>query len=52
VSYGQGLFGWREAGFRTAIAVDIITTVVAIIALTVALGVAAAPRETVGRTAL
>jgi hypothetical protein len=47
VSYGEGLFGWREAGFRAAIAVDVITTVVAIIALTLALLIAAAgPRET------
>jgi hypothetical protein len=43
VSYGQGLLGWREAGFRTSIAVDVITTVVAMIALTVALTIAAAP---------
>jgi hypothetical protein len=46
VSYGQGLFGWHEAGFRTAIAVDVITTVVATAALTVALTISAAlPRE-------
>jgi hypothetical protein len=43
VSYGQGLFGWREAGFRTSIAIDVITTVVAAIALTGALVVAAWP---------
>jgi hypothetical protein len=41
VSYGQGLFGWREAGFRTPIALDVLTTVVAAIALTAALVVAA-----------
>jgi hypothetical protein len=46
VSYGQGLFGWHEAGFRTSIALDVITTVVATAALTVALGISAAlPRE-------
>ena len=53
VSYGPGLFGWREAGFRTPIAVDVITTVVATIALTLALVVAAArPRETTDRSTL
>src|SRR3954447_23458153 len=41
VSYGQGLFGWREAGFRTSIALDVITTVVASIALAAALVVRA-----------
>jgi hypothetical protein len=47
VSYGEGLFGWHEAGFRTAIALDVITTVVATIALTAALAISAAlPRET------
>ena len=46
VSYGQGLFGWRETGFRTSIAVDVITTVIAMLALTLALTVAAAsPRR-------
>jgi hypothetical protein len=46
VSYGQGLFGWHEAGFRTSIALDVITTVVATIALTFALAISAAfPRE-------
>jgi hypothetical protein len=44
VSYGQGLFGWREAGFRTPIAVDVITTLVAVIALTVALVLAGLAR--------
>ena len=53
VSYGPGLFGWREAGFRTPIAVDVITAVVATIALTLALVVAAArPRETTDRSTL
>jgi hypothetical protein len=41
VSYGEGLFGWREVGFRTAIALDLVTTVVAIAALTSALAIAA-----------
>jgi hypothetical protein len=42
VSYGQGLFGWHEAGFRTSIAVAVIAAVVAMIALSLALAVAAA----------
>jgi hypothetical protein len=51
VSYGPGLFGWHEVGFRTSIAVAVISAVVATIALTLALAVAAAlPRETLGRS--
>jgi hypothetical protein len=47
VSYGQGLFGWQEAGFRTEVAVGVVTAVVATIALSLALAVAAVrPRET------
>jgi hypothetical protein len=47
VSYGEGLFGWAESGFRTAIALDVVTTVVATIALTAGLAIAAArPRAT------
>jgi hypothetical protein len=42
VSYGPGLLGWHEIGFRTSIAVAVISAVVAAIALTVALAVAAA----------
>jgi hypothetical protein len=53
VSYGQGLFGWHEVGFRTSIAVAVITAVAATIALTFALALSAdRPRETVGRSAL
>src|SRR4051794_40822023 len=53
VSYGQGLFGWHEAGFRTSIALDVITTVVAMIALTLALTVeAAGGRETATRSSV
>jgi hypothetical protein len=49
LSYGPGLFGWHEVGFRTSISVAVITAVAATIALTLALAVAAArPRETVG----
>jgi hypothetical protein len=48
VSYGPGLFGWHEVGFRTSIAVAVISAVVATIALTIALALAAArPREIV-----
>jgi lysylphosphatidylglycerol synthetase-like protein (DUF2156 family) len=42
VSYGPGLFGWHEAGFRTSIAVAVIAAVAATIALTLALALAAA----------
>jgi hypothetical protein len=50
VSYGPGLFGWHEVGFRTSIAVAVVSAVVATIALTVALALAAVrPRETTGR---
>jgi hypothetical protein len=49
VSYGRPLFGWQESGFRTAIAVAVITEVVATIALTFAIALdAARPRETIG----
>lgn len=37
VSYGQGLFGWQEAGFRTAIALTVIAEVAAVILLSAAL---------------
>jgi hypothetical protein len=43
VSYGPGLFGWHEAGFRTSIAVAVIAAVVATIALTLALALSAWP---------
>lgn len=47
LSYGRGLFGWHETGFRTSIAVDVLTAVIAMFALTGALTVAAAaPGET------
>jgi hypothetical protein len=53
VSYGQALLGWQETGFRSPVAVAVITEVVATIALTLALAVAAGrPRETIGRSAL
>lgn len=53
VSYGQDLFGWHEVGFRTSIAVAVISAVVATIALTLALAVAAArPGATAGARTL
>ena len=48
VSYGPGLFGWHEVGFRTSIAVAVISALLATIALTVALALGAArPRDAV-----
>src|SRR3954469_3160968 len=37
VSYGQGLFGWQEAGFRTPVALVLIAEVCAVVLLTAAL---------------
>ena len=37
VSYGNGLFGWQEVGFRTPIALTVVFEVAAIVALTAAL---------------
>jgi hypothetical protein len=37
VSYGHGLFGWQEAGFRTPIALAMITEAGAVILLAMAL---------------
>ena len=37
VSYGQGLFGWHEAGFRTPIALVTIAEVAAVLLLSAAL---------------
>jgi hypothetical protein len=39
VSYGQGLFGWQEGGFRTPVAIAVITEVGAVILLSAALTV-------------
>ena len=51
VSYGNGLFGWQEAGFRTPVALAMITEAGAVIllatALTLELGFGAV-RRTVG----
>ena len=37
ISYGNGLFGWQEAGFRTPIALALITEAGAVILLAAAL---------------
>ena len=37
VSYGQGLFGWQEGGFRTPVELAVITEVGAVILLSAAL---------------
>jgi hypothetical protein len=37
VSYGTGLFGWQEAGFRTPVALAMITEAAAVILLAMAL---------------
>ena len=50
VFFGTELFGWQETGFRTSVAVAVITEVVATVALTLALAVAAG--QTNGRSAL
>jgi hypothetical protein len=44
VSYAHGLFGWQEVGWRTGVAVAVITEVGAIIALTAALATATMAR--------
>ena len=46
VSYGQGLFGWQEGGFRTPVAIAVITEVGVVILLSTALTVSAALRGT------
>ena len=40
ISYGNGLFGWQEAGFRTSVALALITEVGAVILLAAALTLA------------
>jgi hypothetical protein len=42
VSYGTGLFGWEEAGFRTAVELAVIAEVAAVILLSTALAAATA----------
>jgi hypothetical protein len=43
ISYGTGLFGWQEAGFRTPTAIAMVSEVAAVILL--ALGMAASALE-------
>jgi hypothetical protein len=45
VSYGHGLFGWHEGGFRTAVAIAVITEICAAILLAGALTTTAARRH-------
>jgi hypothetical protein len=45
VSYGRGFLGWHEAGFRTSVAVAVITEVGAVVLLTAALTGSALLRE-------
>jgi hypothetical protein len=40
VSYGQGLFGWQEGGFRTPVELTLIAEIVAVVALATALAAA------------
>jgi hypothetical protein len=44
VSYGQGLFGYQEGGFRTEVAVAAITEAGAVIVLSIALALSNASR--------
>jgi hypothetical protein len=37
VSYGHGLFGWQEGGFRSSVAIAVLTEAGAVIMLTLAL---------------
>jgi hypothetical protein len=43
VSYGEGLFGWREAGFRPVIALTVSFELAAIVLLSAALAAASRP---------
>lgn len=45
VSYGHGLFGWQEGGFRTAVAIAVTTEICAASLLSVALTAAAVRRH-------
>src|SRR3954463_11747810 len=45
VSYGQGLFGWQEAGFRTPVALAVITEVGAVVLLSTGLAAKTAFRS-------
>jgi hypothetical protein len=41
VSYGQGLFGWQEAGFRPIVELTVIFELAAVVLLSAALAAAA-----------
>ena len=45
VSYGHGLFGWQEGGFRTPVAIAVTTEMCAAILLSAALATAAVRRH-------
>lgn len=45
MSYGRGLFGYQEAGFRTPVELAVITEVGAVILLSAALAATAAVHE-------
>jgi len=45
VSYGQGLFGWQEAGFRPVIELTLIFEVAAVVLLSAALAASSASRR-------
>jgi hypothetical protein len=45
VSYGQGLFGWHEAGFRTPVVLVTIAEVAAVLLLSAALAVSLTDRR-------
>ena len=51
VSYGHGLFGWQEAGFRTPVALAVITEVGAVILLSTALTARTAPGQALSANA-
>jgi hypothetical protein len=44
VSYGQGLFGWQEGGFRTPVQLAVMVEVGAIVLLALGLGARASAR--------
>ena len=46
VSYGEGLFGWQEAGFRPVVELTVIFELAAVVLLSAALAAAASPRPT------
>jgi len=50
VSYGHGLFGWQEAGFRTPVELAVITEVGAGVFLSTALAASLAPAPRRSRT--